>query len=588
MSHAVEDVCVISDDGSEELPGIASSHASSSSLSPRSKRRSLKRQRLSLQREIRALKQQLEFKRKALKLTEDEMAKIPPENSKDWSVVAQNNSRLRKAIDAAMVNAFGFENGAFEYRPLQLEVIMATLLKKNVMLVMSTGSGKSLCFQLPAVLESRTPEQGKSSKFTVVISPLVSLSEDQVYALRERRIKARILASYTPKADAKEIYADMLSGHGNLELLYVTPEKITESKRLQSKLQAAARSGLVGRFVVDEAHCISGWGNDFRPAYRKLTWLRSSEFVKDVPIMLLTATATEAVRADIRRLMSLDENLESFVGTFNRKNLVYEVRSKPAKSADQIQYVYDDIQRSHAPHESGIIYVTSRRDAEIVANGLTERGLQAAYYHAGMNDFERALAHQSWRDNRVRVICATIAFGMGIDKPDVRFVHHLCCPKTLENYLQESGRAGRDGDVAKCVLWYRRQDVMRVSPMVHESNHKALPKLYSFVRHYCESHLVCRRKIFADAFGEGKTFDASTHCSRRCDVCSGIAESNLGKLTKQNRTSLAKFVLHLRQLIANYGIKSDVSFMQLVDCARGVGKYGNVSKTFPLWGTLLT
>ena len=534
--------------------------------SPSSMRKHLKKREAELKRKVADLERQLQNAKATLQSTQDSLAKYPPENSCDWSRIARDGSDLKRRVDDAMKSDFGFSSD-FVYRPLQLEAIMATLMKKHVLLVMPTGGGKSLSFQLPAILESRHPGR---SKFTVVVSPLISLSEDQVFNLREMGIRARVLASYTPKQDVKEIYNDMLSGSGRLQLLYVTPEKISQSKRLQAKLQAAARSGRVGRFVIDECHCVSSWGNDFRPAYRKLTWLRTSEFVKDVPVMLLTATATKEVRADIRRLMSLNENLESFIGSFNRKNLMYEVREKPDKTDDQIQQICDDINKCHDKNESGIIYVTSRRDAETVAKSLRDRGMTAASYHAGMEDYERSTAHRQWRENRVRVICATIAFGMGIDKPDVRFVHHLCCPKSIENYLQESGRAGRDGSLARCVLWYRRQDVFRVSPMVHETNHSALPKLYSFIRNFCESHTVCRRKVLADSFGEGDNFSPETDCELMCDVC---CNKTTGKnLELKDKSDLAQYVCQLRRLIRDSGIKNDVSFMQLVDCARCVGK----------------
>ena len=200
------------------------------------------------------------------------------------------------------------------------------------------------------MLESTDPKRvnERKAKFTVVVSPLVSLSEDQCYGLRKLGINAAALAAYSSKETVKKIFIQMLSGSGQLQLLYCTPEKVNESKRFQAKLQAAARRGLIGRFVIDEAHCVTSWGNDFRPSYRKLQWLRTSEFVKDVPMLLLPATATKEVRADMRRVLHLENNLEGFIGTFNRKNLFYAVMPKPEKLVDQVQRIHEEIVKHHA------------------------------------------------------------------------------------------------------------------------------------------------------------------------------------------------------------------------------------------------
>ena len=507
-----------------------------------------------------------------LKSVSDELLSLPPENSRDWSVF--QDQTLKAQIDEAMVSTFKLRPN---YRPFQLEAIHATLLGRHAIVVMPTGGGKSLCFQLPAVLESTCRARAKAKlKFTVVVSPLVSLSEDQVYALRKLGIRAAVLAAYTSKQEVSDLYHQMLAGDGALQLLYCTPEKITESKRLQAKLQAAARRGLIGRFVIDEAHCVSSWGNDFRPSYRKLKWLRSSEFVKDVPVLLLTATATSEVRADIRRVLDLENGLEGFIGSFNRMNLSYSVMPKREKLGEQVEDLYQHIVSNHGDLESGIVYVLSRRDAEQVAAMLSRAGLSSECYHAGMSDEDRTRVHRGWREDRIRVICATLAFGMGIDKPDVRFVHHLCLPKAIESYLQESGRAGRDGAPATCVLWYRRQDVMRISPMVHESNHSALCKLYDFIRDFCESHEKCRRAVMADAFSEhqDQMFNPVSECNGMCDVCRGSVEDAHGSLTPQNVSGHAMHIVHTLLAIKRNGIKSDVTFKQLVEAARAVG---------PLW-----
>lgn len=276
----------------------------------------------------------------------------------------------------------------------------------------------------------------------------------------------------------------------------------------------------------------------------------------------------------MRRVLDLENNLEGFIGSFNRKNLVYAVLPKPEKLVDQVQRIFSEIAQHHGTAQSGIIYVLSRRDAEQAAERLRDLGLSAQCYHAGMQDAARSRVHQNWREDRVRVIVATVAFGMGIDKPNVRFVHHLCVPKSMENYLQESGRAGRDGQSSRCVLWYRRQDVLRLTPMVHESNHSALPKLYRFIRQFCESHGRCRRAALADAMGEGQNFDPATDCNGMCDVCTGEAKRTHGGLVRSDMSAYAVHVVNTLGVIHRNGIKSDVSFAQLVEAARSVG---------PLW-----
>eukprot|EP00946_MAST-07B_sp_MAST-7B-sp1_P003343 g3343.t1 len=520
------------------------------------------------------LRQQIHEYERELAGISEALASLPPSNSRDWSIF--HDPDLKASIDRAMESCFHLPT---RYRPFQLEAIQATLLGKHVLLVMPTGGGKSLCFQLPAVLESTDPKRVNegNAMFTVVVSPLVSLSEDQCYGLRKLGINAAALAAHSSKETVKKIFSQMLSGQGQLQLLYCTPEKVNDSKRFQAKLQAAARRGLIGRFVIDEAHCVTSWGNDFRPSYRKLQWLRTSEFVKDVPMLLLTATATKEVRADMRRVLHLENNLEGFIGTFNRKNLIYAVMPKPEKLVDQVRRIYEEIVKHHGLQESGIIYVLSRRETELFSKQLRDLGLSTECYHAGMADEARSFVHRQWREGAIRVIVATVAFGMGIDKPNVRFVHHLCVPKSMENFLQESGRAGRDGDVSRCVLWYRRQDMFRVSPMVHENNHSAIAKLYLFARQFCESHDRCRRSVLADAMGEGQGFHAPDDCNAMCDVCRGEAEQAHGKLVRLDMSACAMHVVDTLNLIHSNGLKKDVSFAQLVEAVRIVG---------PLWKSI--
>ena len=555
----------------QNTPSSSSSSSSSSSTTSTSttisndhtQRQHLLSQRKQLQKDLRRLEGAMNAKKRDLSQLDNALLLLPPSNTRDWTNVVLDN-KVEAQISSVMQSVWRLPP---RFRPFQLEAIRATLSSKSVLLVMPTGGGKSLCFQLPAVIEAEN-----SNKFTVVISPLCSLSEDQVYGLKDKHIEAKVLASYTTKEEVKNIYELMTdpnpSNKKKLTLLYVTPEKIASSKRLQAKLQHCARNNRIGRFVVDECHCVSSWGNDFRPSYRQLNILRTSDFVKDVPMMLLTATATKEVRADIRRVLHFERNnLECFIGSFNRTNLIYRVHSKPESLKHQIAAVSNDINMYHTSSESGIVYTTSRKDTEVLSSGLASLGISSLPYHAGLSDYQRQTAHRRWRSNNVRVICATIAFGMGIDKPDVRFVHHFCLPKSLENYLQESGRAGRDGKEARCVLWYKRKDVFRISPMIHESNSAALSKLYHFVSEFCESSQMCKRRVLADAFGEGESFDPNKHCQKKCDVCLGEAQ----QVTTIDCTSTALYVLDLLSVLKEEAIKIDVTFAQLVDAARNVG-----------------
>ena len=393
---------------------------SSSSSIDETKRKQLLTQRKQIQSDIRQLQNTLDSQNRALAKVDNLLLLLPPSNSCDWTTTT-----LNQTLEAQIKNVMqGIWRLAPNFRPFQLEAIRATLSQKSVLLVMPTGGGKSLAFQLPAVIENINKQQ-----FTVVVSPLCSLSEDQVYGLKEKNINAKVLASYTSKEEVKEIYDLMMNpptnGTPTLTLLYVTPEKITKSKTLQGKLTRCARQHRIGRFVIDECHCVSSWGNDFRPAYRQLHILRTSDFLKDVPMMLLTATATKEVRADIRRVLNYESGnaLECFIGSFNRTNLLYKVKTKPDSIKLQLEAVATDINANHTMQESGIIYVTSRKDCQVVAEGLNKEGISALPYHAGLSDDQRQNAHRRWRSNNIRVICATIAFGMGIDKPDVRFVH---------------------------------------------------------------------------------------------------------------------------------------------------------------------
>lgn len=353
---------------------------------------------------------------------------------------------LRIALDNR--NVFG--NSGF--RPNQREAMNAALSGKDVFVLMPTGGGKSLCYQLPALV---------TEGVTVVISPLVSLIQDQVDHLWSRQIPCGALTSGTPQKTKKELTKDLYNSCPMTKLIYVTPEKITRSPAFFDLLQSLSRRKLIQRFVIDEAHCVSQWGHDFRPDYKELAVFK--ERFPDVPIMALTATATPEVREDVKVQLRISRECVMFKQSFNRTNLVYEVRKKKKNIVDEIAAEIKTIHQGQA----GIIYCFSQRDCVKVAESLVEKHhLRALPYHAGLADTIRRANQTAWSNGTVDIICSTLAFGMGIDKADVRFVYHHTMPKTIEGYYQESGRAGRDGQQSRCVLYFNMADRMKVLNMI--------------------------------------------------------------------------------------------------------------------------
>ncbi len=345
---------------------------------------------------------------------------------------------MKKTLEA-LKDSFGYSS----FRPYQEDIVSAALAGRDVLALLPTGGGKSLCFQLPAVLG-----QG----LTLVISPLIALMKDQVDALQQNGVEATFLNSSLDSDDARERYRGLW--RNQYRLLYVAPERL-----FQLSFMKSLGEWPVERVAIDEAHCISEWGHDFRPEYRRLVELR--ERFPKIPFMALTATATERVRKDIVAQLHLKDPFVS-IGSFNRPNLAYRVIPK-SRPADQVRHLV-------AAHRggAGIVYCASRRAAESVAESLRDANIQARPYHAGLSDHDRSKNQEAFVRDRVQVICATVAFGMGIDKPNVRFVIHHDLPKNVEGYYQETGRAGRDGLASECVLLFSASDVAKQLGFIEE------------------------------------------------------------------------------------------------------------------------
>jgi len=405
-------------------------------------------------------------------------------------------------LNQALRKYFGYD----QFRGDQEEIITNILAGNNTFVIMPTGGGKSMCYQLPALLSEGT---------AIIVSPLIALMKNQVDAIRnvsEDDSVAHVLNSSLSKTESNKVKADITAG--KTKLLYVAPESLTKQANIDF-----FTSVKISFFAIDEAHCISEWGHDFRPEYRRLREI--FEAISNVPIIALTATATPKVQQDIQKNLNMVD-AKVFKASFNRDNLYYEVRPKKNVEKEIIKYI------RKRKGQSGIIYCLSRKKVEQLAEILRVNGINALAYHAGMDASTRGKHQDMFLMEDVDVIVATIAFGMGIDKPDVRFVIHHDIPKSLESYYQETGRAGRDGGVGECVAFYAYKDIEKLEkflqgkPVAEQEVGRQL--LFEIVS-YAETS-ICRRKYLLHYFGE--EYDA-TNCSDMCDNCRNPKEKTEGK-----------------------------------------------------------
>ena len=432
------------------------------------------------------------------------------------------------SINKTLKKRFGFDS----LRSIQQKVVYASFTNDDIIVLSPTGGGKSLCYQLPAIL---------SDSLTIVISPLRSLIYDQVQSLKRKGITTCLLSGDVSTKDKKEIFNNLQLISIPYDLIYTTPETLLSNYEFMTILESLYKKKKLDRIVLDEAHCVSTWGHDFRPSYLKLKSLRY--IFKNIPFMALTATATDKVLADIKHILNINE-CQIFSQSFFRNNLKIKCIQKDKNSIeniiDKIRTIYKD--------QTGIIYCHSRKQCEKISKKIKEANISCEFYHAGLSRNNRESIQNDWLENKTKIIIATIAFGMGIDKSDVRFVIHFNLPMSVENYYQEIGRAGRDGEPSDCIIYYNYQDKMIYQKMIQaEESNSPRRKAYNKQRInnidrfiiFLENIVDCRHYQLCTYFGE-TVQNKHNFCNNSCDNCN----TNLNKIEMMDLTDLSKTILN--------------------------------------------
>ena len=420
-----------------------------------------------------------------------------------------------------------------DFRHKQADAIVDVLSNKDVLCIMPTGGGKTMIFAVPAML---------GNGVSIVISPLLALATDQVSNLLTAPgggIPCAYLNSSVTEKTRRDIMKDLERGYSlgmpYLKLLFVTPETLVKSEALQAKLHNLAANGFIDRFVIDEAHCISEWGHDFRKEYAEIGYVRDEW--PEVPILALTATASRDTVNDIKKTLQIDHR-DTCVhyGGIDRANLHFEVRDKGVGTAHATMYnvLHFITEEDGGKHrdETGIVYSLSRDNCEELAKFLKAAGIKAEYYHAERAETDKRTVQTGWQEGKIKVVCATIAYGMGIDKLNCRYVLHTTMSKSLEGYYQEAGRAGRDGLPAQCIIYWSPKDegrllnLIRSNPLKKKAVLREEEKKLTFMTAYCADHIEnkdahadCRRQHFLDRFGHEKPGTRVTRCKTKCDNC---------------------------------------------------------------------
>lgn len=450
-----------------------------------------------------------------------------------------NKEEIKERAEALLRRFYGYNS----FRPLQLEIIISAVEGRDSVVLMPTGGGKSICYQIPALLS----EGG----MTIVVSPLIALMKDQVTALTSNGIPAAAVNSVQSEEENRHILEQLFSGR--VKILYISPE------RLLTEIDRWSRDLPISLFAIDEAHCISQWGHDFRPDYTRLS--RIKELFPHVPVMALTATADRLTRDDISTQLRLRDPL-LFLGSFDRPNISLRVINNPGKKG-RLQYISTLIERYR--YDAGIVYCISRKAAESMDADLRAMGYRSAVYHAGLSTEARNRAQDRFINGDLQVVCATVAFGMGIDKSNIRWVVHNNMPGSIESYYQEIGRAGRDGVKAEAVMFYSYSDLITHQSFVEESGQQSVnAEKLKRMREYAEASL-CRRRILLSYFNE--TMD---HDCGNCDVCLNPPERMDGTVIAQKAMS------------AIIRTEGQAGFSMLIDILRGAARQDLMQRGFHL------